>query len=236
MCCSAVVARCSVQAAAHPHTFDTASTRAQTRGVTIVRATLAIPHVFRLVNVVYPLFSLYFHLVDLLELADDLDSAGAKSKAFRHRMSVERTKFGRSNSGKEDAGHEAVRDQLSSSSDGPQAFISSVGVQSASLSLPSERVSEMSASRKLAGAIAVTILSCFIFALNGYSVYRNATTVCDSTDDVLRRCVLISNTLSPFGDTSQCKCLAYHGNCESNDVYNGSGAIADSSEAMERLR
>ena len=57
------------------------------RGVTIGRATLAVPDFFRLVITAYPMVSVFFHLHDMLKIANDARTGFKLSTEFRHSTS-----------------------------------------------------------------------------------------------------------------------------------------------------
>ena len=229
--------------------------RAQARGVTVIRATFAIPTVLRLINAAFPLLSLYFHLNDLLELADDAEANGAKTKRFREKMSNRRSAsavadqdstsaldgaiVGASKSKKQSSVVSPADTPPHQSTDRESRSLPASSQQTSAaniLSASAKQVSALSPTSKLAGSIAITALSIFIFVLTVISAHRNATFICDPADDVLKRCVLSFNTLNPFHDTSQCLCVAYHGDCESTPNHQGIGAIGDGEGALRKLQ
>ncbi len=222
---------------------------AQTRGVTIVRATIAIPDYFRLFITAYPLLSLYFHLGHLVDIADDASSGGKATMNFRQRMSVRRVQNAHSGKSKERLGGEEVAEEQDLAKD-------STGVKSVSsqaktvakqdffrsptenaLSTTAQQASGLSSGFKLSLAVAATTLSiCVLLLAVRAAVTMESGSVCDSSDDVFKRCVMRVNTLSPFADTSQCPCLALHGDCESTDAHRGIGAVVDGDAFLTRVQ
>ena len=90
---------------------------------------------------------------------------------------------------------------------------------------------------KYAFAIAVNILAMCVFLLVSISAWNNAGSACDSSDDVLKRCVLRSNTLSPFRDASQCPCIAFFADCRSIEGrHDGLGVLQNSEGALDELQ
>lgn len=217
---------------------------AQTRAVTIVRATIAIPDYFRLFITAYPLLSLYFHLGHLVDIADDASSGGKATMSFRKRMSAARVASLNLNKGGEEVAEEQdlAKDSTGVKSASSQAkTVAEQGffrsATESALSTTAQQASRLSSGFKLSLAVAATTLSiCVLLLAVRAAVIMESGSVCDSSDDVFKRCVIRVNTLSPFADTSQCPCLALHGDCESTDAHRGIGAVVDGDAFLTRVQ
>ena len=207
----------------------------QARGVTIIRATLAIPNVFRLLNAVYPLISLYSHLDDVMIIANDVASGGMKTKAMRQRISLRRAASGgpqHDDNGAEDKEEEETDDALSSA----DKRVEGQEGDSVFRAMSSQRISELSTASKRCLAVAIDIFAACIFVLAISSALRNTGSACDSSHDVLKRCVLRSNTLSPFRDAKKCPCIAFYADCKSFNSHRGLGVFRNGAEALDELQ
>ena len=174
---------------------------------------------------------------------------------FRKRMSFYRREAGKSDKGKERVGGEEVAEEqdLATSLSFPPSFRApSSGVKSApgrtttrdkinrsasALSTTAQQASDLFRRFKLSLAVAVSTLSICVLVLAIRTAYIiESGSVCDSSDDLFKRCVIRVHTLSPFEDTSQCPCLALHGDCQSTDVYRGIGAVVDGDAFLTRAQ
>ena len=164
-------------------------------------------------------------------------------------MSVRRQVTGKSDKGKERVGVEEVaeeQDLAKDSSDVKSAagraetgtkqdmFRSATGD---ALSTTAQQASSLSRGLKVSLAVAVSTLSICVLSLSIRTAHiMESGSVCDSSDDVLKRCVLRVNTLSPFADRSQCPCLALHADCESTDAHGGIGGVVDGNAFLTRVQ
>ena len=169
---------------------------------------------------------------------------------FRKRMSVRRVQNAHSGKSKERLGGEEAAEEeqdLAKDSTGVKSVSSRAktvakrdtfhSATENALSTTAQQASGLSSGFKLSLAVAATTLSiCVLLLAVRVAVIMESGSVCDSSDDVFKRCVIRVNTLSPFADTSQCPCLALHGDCESTDAHRGIGAVVDGDAFLTRVQ